>query len=127
VASYKDEVWKSATATYIKDKDSSLIRGGACCYGDIHKVDYGKYSTGLSTILFNRVVTVTDFCAPNYGFSADYGGWCNSPYEHFEMSEAAFAEIAKRKSDIVPVQYRRNWGQNWHCNVNLQQQPLSFE
>ncbi|CAJ2660464.1 unnamed protein product [Trifolium pratense] len=64
VASYKDEVWKSATATYIKDKDSSLIR-------------------------------------------ADYGGWCNSPYEHFEMSEAAFAEIAKRKSDIVLVQYRR--------------------
>ncbi|MCH82972.1 expansin-A16-like [Trifolium medium] len=21
----------------------------------------------------------------------------------------------------------RNWGQNWHCNVNLQQQSLSYE
>ncbi|MCH86259.1 expansin [Trifolium medium] len=133
VASYKDEVWKSATATYIKDKDSSLNTGGACCYGDIHKVDYGKYSTGISTILFNKgstcgacyeircvdhilwcligspsvVVTVTDFCAPNYGLSADYGGWCNFPGEHFEMSEAVFAEIAKRKFDVVPIQYRR--------------------
>jgi len=27
VASYRDEEWKSATATYIKDKDGSLITG----------------------------------------------------------------------------------------------------
>ncbi|XP_019425086.1 PREDICTED: expansin-A16-like [Lupinus angustifolius] len=118
------------------------------------------------------VVTATDFCPPNYGLSVDYGGWCNFPREHFEMSQVAFSEIAKRKADIVPVQYRRsgglkftmsgsshffqvlitnvgmdgevaalkvkgsrtgwipmarNWGQNWHCNVNLQHQPLSFE
>ncbi|KAJ1434559.1 RlpA-like protein, double-psi beta-barrel domain [Sesbania bispinosa] len=198
-----EEEWKSATATYVKDTEGSLITEGACGYGDLHKVDYGKYSTGLSTFLFNRgstcgacyeircvdhilwclqgspsvVVTATDFCAPNYGLAADYGGWCNFPKEHFEMSEAAFAEIFKRKADIVPVQYRRvkcqrsgglkftmsgsyhfyqvlitnvgldgevvavkvkgvitgwipmarNWGQNWHCNVNLQRQPLSFE
>lgn len=104
---------------------------GACGYGDLHKVDYGRYSAGLSTIFFNKgstcgacyeircvdnilwclqgspsvVVTATDFCAPNYGLSFDYGGWCNFPREHFEMSEAAFAQIAKRKSDILPVQY----------------------
>ena len=110
-----------------------VVAEGACGYGDLHKASYGKYSAGLSTILFNRgstcgacyeircvdhilwcmmgspsiVVTATDFCAPNYGLSVDYGGWCNFPREHFEMSQAAFAEIAKRKADIVPVQYRR--------------------
>ncbi|XP_054811779.1 expansin-A20 [Prosopis cineraria] len=203
ISANKDGEWKSATATYSKDKDGSLITEGACGYGDLHKASYGRYSAGLSTILFNRgstcgacyeircvdhilwcligspsvILTATDFCPPNYGLSADYGGWCNFPKEHFEMSEAAFAEIAKRKADIVPIQYRRvkcqrsgglkftmtgsshfyqvlitnvgldgevvavkvkgsrtgwipmarNWGQNWHCNVNLQRQPLSFE
>ncbi|KAF7805919.1 expansin-A16 [Senna tora] len=203
ISAIKNGEWKSATATYSKDTDGSLITEGACGYGDLHRASYGRYSAGLSTILFNRgsicgacyeircvdhilwclmgspsvVLTATDFCPPNYGLSNDYGGWCNFPREHFEMSEAAFAEIAKRKADIVPVQYRRvkcqrsgglkftmagsshfyqvlitnvgldgevvavkvkgsrtgwipmarNWGQNWHCNVNLQRQPLSFE
>lgn len=54
------------------------------------------------------VVTVTDFCPPNYGLPGDYGGWCNHPREHFEMSESAFAEIAATQADIVPVQYRRS-------------------
>ncbi|KAJ7948295.1 Expansin [Quillaja saponaria] len=30
-----------------------------------------------------------------------------SPKNTLEMSEAAFAEIAERKADIVPVQHRR--------------------
>ncbi|KAK4255489.1 hypothetical protein QN277_008487 [Acacia crassicarpa] len=203
ISANKDGEWKSATATYSKDKDGSLITDGACGYGDLHRASYGRYSAGLSTILFNRgstcgacyeircvnhilwcligspsvILTATDFCPPNYGLSADYGGWCNFPKEHFEMSEAAFSEIAKRKADIVPIQYRRvkcqrsgglkftmtgsllfyqvlitnvgldgevvavkvkgsrtgwipmarNWGQNWHCSVDLQRQPLSFE
>lgn len=109
------------------------VTEGACGYGDLHKMTYGKYSAGLSSILFNRgstcgacyelrcvdhilwclqgspsiILTATDFCPPNNGLSADYGGWCNFPKEHFEMSETAFAEIAERKANIVPVQYRR--------------------
>jgi len=156
----EDGEWKTATATYTKETDGSIITGsfssyclyyiilqesddkgfrvnyvteGACGYGDLHRTSYGKHSAGLSTILFNRgsscgacyevrcvdhilwclqgspsvILTATDFCPPNYGLSADYGGWCNFPKEHFEMSEAAFAEIAERSGDIVPVQYRR--------------------
>uniref|UniRef100_A0A7C9CRB4 Expansin n=1 Tax=Opuntia streptacantha TaxID=393608 RepID=A0A7C9CRB4_OPUST len=137
-ASYDDldpneEEWESATATFTKEANGSIITEGACGYGDLHKATYGKYGTGLSTMLFNKgstcgacfeircvdhirwcrpgspsvVVTATDFCPPNYGLSSDYGGWCNFPREHFEMSEAAFAEIAVTTADIVPVQYRR--------------------
>lgn len=109
------------------------VAEGACGYGDLHKASYGKYSAGLSTMLFNRgstcggcfelrcvdhilwclpgspsvILTATDFCPPNYGLSSDYGGWCNFPKEHFEMSEAAFGEIAAKRADLVPVQYRR--------------------
>ncbi|KAK3005292.1 hypothetical protein RJ639_016902 [Escallonia herrerae] len=199
----QDGLWTSATATYTNETDDSIITEGACGYGDLHKNSYYKYSAGLSSVLFNRgsscggcfevrcvdhilwclqgspsvILTATDFCPPNYGLPADYGGWCNYPRAHFEMSKAAFAEIANRKGDIVPIQYRRvkcekeggmrftltgssyfyqvlitnvgsdgeviavkikgsrtgwipmgrNWGQNWHCNINLAGQPLSFE
>ncbi|KAI4322660.1 hypothetical protein L6164_022332 [Bauhinia variegata] len=203
IAASNVEEWRSATATYSKQTEGSLLTEGACGYGDLHRANYGRHSAGVSSMLFNKgsicgacyeircvdhilwcllgspsiVVTVTDFCPPNYGLSVDYGGWCNFPREHFEMSEAAFAQIAKSKADIVPVQYRRvkcqrsgglkftmsgsshfyqvlignvgldgevvavkvkgsrtgwipmarNWGQNWHCNANLQGQPVSFE
>ncbi|KAM1349601.1 hypothetical protein ACFX13_003718 [Malus domestica] len=134
IAAARDvEEWKTATATYSKETDGSIIIEGACGYGDLHRISYGKHSAGLSGILFNKgstcgacyelrcvdhilwclqgspsvILTATDFCPPNFGLSADYGGWCNFPKEHFEMSEAAFGEIAKKKADIVPVQYRR--------------------
>ncbi|EEF48001.1 expansin-A20 [Ricinus communis] len=133
ISAIDEEEWKTATATCTKQKDGSIIIEGACGYGDLHKASYGKYSAGLSRMLFNRgstcgacfelrcvdhilwclqgspsvILTATNFCPPNYGLSADYGGWCNFPKEHFEMSEAAFAEIAERKADVVPVQYRR--------------------
>ncbi|KAJ0010968.1 hypothetical protein Pint_33804 [Pistacia integerrima] len=100
------KTWKSATATYTKEAQGSIIVEGACGYGDLHKASYGKYSAGLSTIP-SVILTATDFCPPNYGLSSDYGGWCNFPKEHFEMSEAAFGEIAEKRADIVPVQYRR--------------------
>ncbi|KAL0423003.1 UNVERIFIED_CONTAM: Expansin-A20 [Sesamum latifolium] len=102
---------------------------GACGFGDLHKTSYGKYSTGLSGMLFNRgsscgacfevrcadnmlwcqqrspsiVLSATDFCPPNYGVPADYGGWCNFPRAHFQMPEAAFSLIAQQKADIVSV------------------------
>ncbi|KAM7256102.1 hypothetical protein ACFE04_011843 [Oxalis oulophora] len=120
-AQLQDEVWKKATATYINETNASIITEGACGYGGVHKTMYGKYSAGLSTLLFNRgtncgacyegspsvILTATDFCPPNYGLSTEYGGWCNFPKEHFEMSETAFTEIAEKNADLVPIQYRR--------------------
>ncbi|XP_057964389.1 expansin-A20 [Malania oleifera] len=203
IVTAKEREWKSATATYSRDADDGRTSTeGACGYGDLHK-SYGEYNAGLSSTLFNRgsacggcfevrcvdhirwclpgspsvVLTATDFCPPNYGLSSDYGGWCNFPQKHFEMSQATFAAIAHIKADIVPIQYRRvgcqrrggmrftvhgsnqffqvlvtnvgsdgevaavkvkgsrtgwmpmgrNWGQNWHCNINLLGQPISFE
>ncbi|XP_074275560.1 expansin-A16 isoform X2 [Silene latifolia] len=138
LSSYDDEYpsedeWQSASATSTKEANGSIINEGACGYGDLHKATYGRYGTGLSTMLFNKgsvcggcfeircvdhvrwchagspsvVVTATDFCPPNYGLSADYGGWCNFPNEHFEMSEDAFSEIAVKSANLIPVQYRR--------------------
>ncbi|KAJ6793241.1 expansin-A16-like [Iris pallida] len=203
-SSISSKEWGSATATYTKSPDASTFTGGACGYDDLDKSGYAKRTAAaVSGELFVRgqscggcfevrcvdhilwcrlgspsvVVTVTDFCAPNYGLPGDYGGWCNYPQEHFDMSVSAFAKIAVREADIVPVQYRRvdcerdggmrftitgisyflqvlitnvgsdgivvavkvkgsrtgwipmarNWGQNWHSNVQLIGQPLSFE
>ncbi|WOK95307.1 expansin-A16 [Canna indica] len=195
--------WRSATATFTRGTATATVRGGACGFGDLRKSGYGMNSAAVSSALFARggacggcfelrcvdhilwclngspsvVVTATDFCAPNYGLPGDDGGWCNYPREHFEMSEAAFVQIARRKADVVPVQYRRvqceriggmrftitgksffhqvlisnvgsdgeiaavkvkgsrtgwipmgrNWGQNWQCEADLRDQPLSFE
>ncbi|XP_020265412.1 expansin-A16-like [Asparagus officinalis] len=123
--------WIEATATFTSSPDSSTLAGGACGYGDLNESGYGKHTaSAVSGALFSRgeacfevrcvdhilwcrqgspsiVVTATDFCAPNYGLADDYGGWCNYPREHFEMSEFAFVKIAVRVADIVPVQYRR--------------------
>nr|UWS02439.1 EXPA20 [Colobanthus quitensis] len=138
VSSYDDfepseDEWLSATATFSKEPNASLIFEGACGYGDLHKTIYGRYGTGLSTMLFNKgsvcggcfeircvdhvkwckagspsvVVTATDFCPPNNGLSAEYGGWCNFPNEHFEMSLDSFSEIAVSSASVIPIQYRR--------------------
>lgn len=129
------EEWRMGSATYIKESLGHPLNdgGGACGYGDLDIFRYGRYTAGVSGALFGRgsacggcyevrcvnhvlwclrgsptvVVTATDFCAPNLGLSDDYGGWCNFPKEHFEMSEAAFLRVAKAKADIVPVQFRR--------------------
>lgn len=123
------------------------------------------------------IVTATNFCAPNYGFTAEGGGHCNPPNNHFVLPIEAFEKIAIWKAGNMPLQYRRincrreggirftvtgsgifisvlisnvaghgdivavkvkgsrtgwlqmgrNWGQNWHINALLQNQPLSFE
>lgn len=194
--------WRPARATYYAASDPRDKVGGACGYGDLVKAGYGQATVGLSEILFERgqicgacfelrcvedlrwcipgtsiIVTVTNFCAPNYGFTPDGGGHCNPPNKHFVLPIEAFEKIAIWKAGNMPVQYRRikcrkeggirfamdgsaifisvlisnvagagdivavkikgsrtgwlpmgrNWGQNWHINANLKNQPLSFE
>ncbi|KAJ8753379.1 hypothetical protein K2173_019778 [Erythroxylum novogranatense] len=194
--------WRSARATYYAASDPRDSVGGACGYGDLVKAGYGMATVGLSESLFERgqicgacfqvrcvddlrwcipgtsiIVTVTNFCAPNYGFPADGGGHCNPPNNHFVLPIEAFEKIAIWKAGNMPIQYRRikcrkeggirftvsgynifisvlisnvagagdvaavkikgsktgwlpmgrNWGQNWHINADLKNQPLSFE
>ncbi|KAH9738586.1 expansin-A13 [Citrus sinensis] len=190
--------WRPARATFYAASDPRDKVGGACGYGDLEKAGYGQATAGLSEILFERgqicgacfelrcfedirwcipgtsiIVTVTNFCAPNYGFNPDGGGHCNPPNKHFVLPIEAFEKIAIWKAGNMPVQYRRkeggirftidgsdifisalisnvagagdvvavkikgsrtgwlpmgrNWGQNWHINANLKNQPLSFE
>ncbi|KAL5574161.1 hypothetical protein UlMin_023758 [Ulmus minor] len=194
--------WRSARATYYAAADPRDAVGGACGYGDLVKSGYGLATVGLSEVLFERgqicgacfelrcvedlrwcipgtsiILTATNFCAPNYGFTAEGGGHCNPPNRHFVLPIEAFEKIAIWKAGNMPVQYRRikcrkeggirftvsgssifisvlisnvagagdiaavkvkgsrtgwlpmgqNWGQNWHINADLKNQPLSFE
>ncbi|GLT57683.1 hypothetical protein SLA2020_306370 [Shorea laevis] len=194
--------WLSARATYYAAADPRDVVGGACGYGDLRKAGYGVTTVGLSETLFARgqicgacfelrcvddvrwcipgtsvIVTATNFCPPNYGFTPDGGGRCNPPNKHFVLPIEAFERIAIWKAGNMPVQYRRikcrkeggirftidgsgifisvlisnvagagdivavkikgsktgwlpmgrNWGQNWHINADLRNQPLSFE
>lgn len=124
--------WRSARATYYAASDPRDAVGGACGYGDLVKAGYGMATVGLSESLFERgqicgacfqlrcvedlrwcipgtsiIVTVTNFCAPNYGFTAEGGGHCNPPNKHFVLPIEAFEKIAIWKAGNMPVQYRR--------------------
>ncbi|KAI3921920.1 hypothetical protein MKX01_005609 [Papaver californicum] len=171
IVAAKEYEWKSASVTYIKDAEGSITTKGACGYGNLHMKTYGKYSAGLSGMLFSRghtcggcfevrcvdhihwcllgspsvTVTVTDFCAPNYGLPDEYGGWVNcerdggvrftlggSSYFHQVFitnvgldGEIVAVKVKGPKTGWIPM--GRNWGQNWQCNVILLGQPLSFE
>lgn len=124
--------WKSARATYYAAADPQDVVEGACGYGDLEKMGYGKATAALSTVLFEKgqicgacfqvrcvedlkwcipgtttIVTATNFCAPNYGFEADGGGHCNFPNAHFVLPIEAFEKIAIWKASNMPIQYRR--------------------
>ncbi|GMG99547.1 hypothetical protein Nepgr_001387 [Nepenthes gracilis] len=124
--------WQSARATYYAATDPRDTVGGACGYGDLDKAGYGKATVGLSSVLFEKgqicgacfelrcvddlrycipgtsiIVTATNFCAPNYGFTADGGGRCNPPNKHFVLPIEAFEKIALWKAGNMAVQYRR--------------------
>ena len=124
--------WESARATYYAASDPRDVVGGACGYGDLHKAGYGKATVGLSTALFAKgqicgacfeircvedlrncipgtsiLVTATNFCAPNFGFTADGGGHCNPPNKHFVLPIEAFEKIALWKAANMAIKYRR--------------------
>lgn len=124
--------WQSAHATYYAASDPRDYVGGACGYGDLGKAGYGLATVGLSEAMFERgqmcgacfelrcvedlrwcipgtsvIVTVTNFCAPNYGFTADGGGHCNPRNKHFVLPIESYEKIAIWKAGNMPVQYRR--------------------
>ncbi|KAK1400197.1 Expansin [Heracleum sosnowskyi] len=126
--------WKNAHATFYGGSDGSGTMAGACGYEDLKQKGYGLQITALSQVMFNNaqtcgacfeikcapeaglnckpgqpalIVTATDLCPPDFAQSADNGGWCNPPREHFDLAEPAFLQIAEQKAGIVPVQYRR--------------------
>ena len=124
--------WQPARATYYAASDPRDTVGGACGYGDLVKAGYGMATVALSESMFERgqicgacfeikcvddlrwcipgtttIVSVTNFCAPNYGFPSDAGGKCNIPNKHFVLPIESFEKIAIWKAANMPVQYRR--------------------
>lgn len=125
--------WRSARATYYAAADPRDVVGGACGYGDLVKSGYGMATVGLSEAMYERgqicgacfelrcvedlrwcipgtsiIVTATNFCPPNYGFTPNGGGHCNPPNKHFVLPIEAFEKIAIWKAGNMPVQYRRS-------------------
>ncbi|KAM5559680.1 expansin-A9-like [Rosa sericea] len=123
--------WKHAHATFYEGGSGTF--GGACGYEDVVKEGYGLDTAALSNALFNNgqacgscyeikcvdnpqwckprqeslFVTATNNCPPNNQQSADNGGWCNPPREHFDIAKPSFSKIAEYKAGITPVMYRR--------------------
>ncbi|KAG8091692.1 hypothetical protein GUJ93_ZPchr0012g18821 [Zizania palustris] len=126
--------WSQATATFYGGSDGSGTMGGACGYSNLYDQGYGLDNAALSQELFKdgaacgqcyliicdtskagqwckaggaATITATNLCPPNWALPSDNGGWCNSPRQHFDMSQPAWERIGVYRAGIVPVLYQR--------------------
>ncbi|GJN20719.1 hypothetical protein PR202_gb08129 [Eleusine coracana subsp. coracana] len=116
--------WSPATATFYGGVDGSGTMGGACGYGNLYNSGYGVYNAALSTALFNDGASCGQcyaimcdpsrlggqWCKPGNAITVtatNFGGWCNPPRQHFDMSQPAWEHIGVYQGGIVPVQYQR--------------------
>ncbi|GFS37667.1 expansin A20 [Actinidia rufa] len=138
--------WMSVTATYSKQIDASIIIEGARGYSDLHRTSYGKYSAGLSSMLFSRGSTCGG-CFEETQIHVEHqllhrvkcdrsGGMRFTVYGTSSFYQVLITNVGS-DGQVVAVKVKgsktgwipmgRNWGQNWQCNVNLAGQSLSFE
>ncbi|KAG0631507.1 hypothetical protein M758_1G259300 [Ceratodon purpureus] len=144
--------WGKGKCTFYGGMDAAGTMSGACGYGNLYASGYGAYTAALSSALFKNgmacgacyevacsgnaksckrgsvLVTITNFCPPNPGRSANNGGWCNGANQHFDLSYPAFAKIADPKAGVVDLNYRRvpcqkkggiRFTLNGNCNFNI--------
>lgn len=104
---------------------STVSADGACGYSNVFALGYGTLTAALSTPLFQDgqicgacfqimcsgdsscygnsiVVTATNLCPPG-----SFGGWCDLPNYHFDLSQPAFSLIAQPVAGHISLQYQR--------------------
>ncbi|XP_040987941.1 expansin-A12 [Juglans microcarpa x Juglans regia] len=122
--------WLNGHATFYGSNQNPTTLGGACGYDNTVHAGFGVNTAAVSTTLFRggeacgacyqlscnhrldpkwclphgvMTITATNLCPPN-----NNGGWCDPPYQHFDMSMPAFLRIARQGNEgIVPILYRR--------------------
>ncbi|KAL3684987.1 hypothetical protein R1sor_003009 [Riccia sorocarpa] len=117
--------WSPAHATYYGGSDAQGTNNGACGYSNVFAMGYGTMTTAVSAPLFNNgkvcgacfqircagdsacygsVITVT---ATNLCPQGSYGGWCDYPNVHFDLSQPAFSQVANYVAGHVSLEYQK--------------------
>nr|ACR38895.1 expansin [Apopellia endiviifolia (species B)]ACR38904.1 expansin [Apopellia endiviifolia (species B)] len=131
--------WDYGHATYYGGSDASGTNNGACGYSNVFALGYGTLTAALSAPLFQDgrscgacyqimcsgdsacyrnsiVVTATNLCP-----QGSYGGWCDYPKAHFDLSQPAFSQIAAPVAGHVTLMYQRvTCSRNGGIKFNIQ-------